>query len=132
MAQTDDLQASVFQFLGDPATHGGREVRRIETHANVVFLAGDRAFKLKRAVRFPFLDYSTLARRKAACASELEVNRAFAPQLYRRILPITRNSSGQLALDGDGEVIEWAVEMLRFDDTQTLDQIADASGIDDV
>ena len=131
MDQADDPQASVFQFLGDPATHGGRDVQRIDTHANVVFLAGDRAFKLKRAVRFPFLDYSTLAKRKAACASELEVNRAFAPELYRRILPITRNSSGQLALNGDGEAIEWAVEMLRFDDKQTLDRIADASGIDD-
>ena len=131
MDQADDPQASVFQFLGDPATHGGRDVQRIDTHANVVFLAGDRAFKLKRAVRFPFLDYSTLAKRKAACASELEVNRAFAPELYRRILPITRNSSAQLALNGDGEAIEWAVEMLRFDDKQTLDRIADAGGIDD-
>src|SRR6476620_2495216 len=131
MDQADDPQASVFQFLGDSATHGGRDVRRIDTHANVVFLAGDRAFKLKRAVRFPFLDYSTLAKRKAACASELEVNRAFAPELYRRVVPITRNSSGRLALDGDGETIEWAVEMLRFDESQTLDRIAEVQGIDD-
>ena len=126
-----DSQAAVLQFLGDPATHGGREVRRIDTHANVVFLAGDRALKVKRAVRLPFLDYSTLAKRKAACASELEVNRAFAPELYRRIVPITRNSSSQLALDGVGETIEWTVEMLRFDESQTLDRIADVSGIDD-
>ncbi len=97
----------------------------------MIFLAGDRAFKVKRAVRLPFLDYSTLAKRKAACASELEVNRAFAPELYRGIVPITRNSDGQLALDGDGETIEWAVEMLRFDESQTLDRIADVRGIDD-
>ena len=68
-----DAQAAVFHYLGDPATHGNRRVRRIDTHANVVFLAGDRALKVKRAVRLPFLDYSTLATRKAACASELEV-----------------------------------------------------------
>ena len=124
-------QTAVLQFLGNSATYGNHEVRRIDTHANVVFLAGDRALKVKRAVRLPFLDYSTLAKRKAACASELEVNRAFAPELYRRVVPITRNSDGQLALDGDGETIEWAVEMLRFDESQTLDRIADVRGIDD-
>jgi aminoglycoside phosphotransferase family enzyme/predicted kinase len=124
-------QTAALEFLGAPTTHGNHQVRRIDTHANVVFLAGDRALKVKRAVRLPFLDYSTLAKRKAACASELEVNRAFAPELYRRIVPITRNSSGRLALDGDGETIEWAVEMSRFDENQTLDRIAEARGIDD-
>lgn len=131
MDRTDDSQATVLQYLGDPETHGGREVRRIDTHANIVFLAGDRAFKIKRAVQFPFLDYSTLAKRKAACASELEVNRAFAPQLYRRVVPIARSASGRLALGGDGEAVEWAVEMLRFDESQTLDRIAQVRGIDD-
>jgi len=124
-------QTAALQFLGAPATHGNHVVRRIVTHANVVFLAADRALKVKRAVRLPFLDYSTLAKRKAACASELEVNRTFAPELYRRVVPITRNSSGQFALDGDGETIEWAVEMQRFDESQTLDRIAEVRGIDD-
>src|SRR5476651_2396702 len=114
-----NTQTAALKFLGDPATHGNRPVRRIDTHANIVFLAGDRALKVKRAVALPFLDYSTLAKRKAACASELEVNRTFAPELYRRVVPITRSSRGQLALDGDGETIEWAVEMSRFDETQT-------------
>ena len=94
MAESAHLQDAVFEFLSDPATHGGREVRRIDTHAAAVFLAGDRALKIKRAVRFPFLDYSTLANRKAACLAELEVNRAFAPALYRRIVAITRGPSG--------------------------------------
>ncbi len=124
-------QTAALQFLGDPATYGNHQVRRIDTHANVVFLAGDRALKVKRAVRLPFLDYSTLAKRKAACLSELEVNRAFAPELYRRAVPITRDSTGHLALGGDGETIEWAVEMLRFDESQTLDRIAEARGVDD-
>jgi aminoglycoside phosphotransferase family enzyme/predicted kinase len=124
-------QAAALRFLGDPATYGDHQVRRIDTHANVIFLAGDRALKVKRAVHLPFLDYSSLAKRKAACASELEVNRAFAPELYRRVVPITRDLSGQLALDGDGETVEWAVEMLRFDESQTFDRIADVRGIDD-
>jgi aminoglycoside phosphotransferase family enzyme len=122
-------QTAALQFLGAPATHG-HLVRRIDTYANVVFLVGDSALKVKRAVRLPFLDYSTLSKRKAACVSELEVNRTFAPELYRRVVPITRNSSGQFALDGDGETVEWAVEMLRFDESQTLDRIAEFRGID--
>ena len=95
----DPLQTSVFKFLSNRATHGA-EVRRFDTHGAAVFLAGDRVLKVKRAVRFPFLDYSTLDKRKAACRAELEVNRKFAPQLYRRIVPITRERNGALALDG--------------------------------
>src|SRR5712671_522626 len=64
-------QEPVFALLGEPATHGGAAVKRIDTHAAAVFLAGESAFKVKRAVRFPFLDYSTLDRRKRACEAEL-------------------------------------------------------------
>lgn len=127
---TYSTQDSVFALLGDPASHGGEPVRRIDTHAAVVFLAGARAYKIKRAVRFPFLDYSTLERRKAACAAELEVNRLFAPALYLRVVAITREAGGALALDGDGEAVEWAVEMRRFDETCTLDHLAGHGGID--
>jgi aminoglycoside phosphotransferase family enzyme/predicted kinase len=129
MTVTD--QASIFDFLGDAATHGGAGVRRIDTHAASVFLAGDRALKVKRAVTFPFLDYSTLAKREAACRAELDVNRPFAPQIYRRVVPITREPDGRLAIGGEGEPVEWAVEMRRFDETQTLDRLADAGKLDD-
>src|SRR5436853_5756284 len=111
-------QDAVFALLADSATHGGSAVKRVDTHAAAVFLVGERALKVKRAVRFPFLDYSTLEKRKAACAAELEVNRPFAPELYRRIVPITREADGRLALDGKGEPIEWAVEMRRFEETR--------------
>ena len=126
-----ESQDVVFKFLGDAKTHGVHEVRRIDTHAAAVFLAGTRAYKVKRAVRFPFLDYSTLAKRKHACFAELDVNQAFAPELYRGVVAIKRNPSGQLAFDGDGEPIEYAVEMVRFDENQTLDRLADAGNIDD-
>lgn len=127
----ESVQAEVFKLLGDPATYGGVEVRRYETHAAVVFLAGDRAIKVKRAVRYPFLDYSTLAKREAACRAELEVNRKFAPQIYRRVVPITRQPDGSLALGGAGEAIEWAVEMARFDENSTLDHLAERGELDD-
>ena len=125
-----DTQEPVLALLGDPATHGGRPVKRIDTHAASVFLAGERVFKIKRAVRFPFLDFSTLAKRKVACEAEIEVNRAFAPQIYRRVVAITREADGSLALAGRGQPIEWAVEMRRFDEALTLDHLADQGRVD--
>ncbi len=123
-------QQTVFAFLADPATHGGVPVKRIDTHAASVFLAGKRALKVKRAVRFPFLDYSTLAKRKAACEAEIEANRPFAASLYHGVVAITREADGRLVIGGAGKPVEWAVDMERFDETQTLDQIADRKGID--
>jgi aminoglycoside phosphotransferase family enzyme/predicted kinase len=134
--QAADIQDAVFKLLSSTEIHGldddgTEEVRRVDTHSAVVFLAGDLVFKVKRAVKYPFLDYSTLDKRKAACAAELEVNRAFAPQLYRRIVPITREASGALALDGTGEPVEWAVEMTRFDENKTLDRLAERGRLSD-
>jgi uncharacterized protein len=127
-------QDAVFELLGSPATYGlpaTAEVGRHQTHAAIVFLAGNRALKVKRAVRYPFLDFSSVEKRKAACEVELAINRNFAPQLYRRLLPITREDSGALALDGSGEPVEWAVEMARFDEDRTLDRVARHGDLDD-
>src|SRR6266566_4610332 len=125
-----DCQEAVFALLADPTTHGGAAVTRIDTHAASVFLAGARAFKVKRAVRFPFLDYSTLAKRKEACEAELRINRLFAPDIYRRVLAITREDGGRLTLDGAGAAVEWVLEMRRFDENATLDRLAQAGKID--
>ncbi|MGN6461923.1 MAG: AAA family ATPase [Pseudolabrys sp.] len=135
---TDELRESdpqgqdaVIAALSDPAFHGGAAVDVIETHAAMVFLAGNRALKIKRAVRFPFLDYSTLRLRRAACEAELRVNRVFAPQIYRRVVAITHDRCGKFTLDGDGPTAEWAVEMQRFDPDETFDRIAEREGIDE-
>ncbi len=96
MSDEANSQEAVFAFLADPATHGGAKVQRIDTHAASVFLAGDRALKVKRAVRFPFLDYSTLDKRKAACEAELSVNAPYAPEIYRGVVPITREANGRV------------------------------------
>ena len=124
-----DLDAKVAALLADPASHGlgpGTQVTRIDTHAAAVFLAGDKALKVKRPVRYSFLDYSTLPLREAACRAELAANAPFASALYLGVVPITRTAAGTLRLGGDGEVVEWAVEMRRFDETRTLDHLADA------
>lgn len=119
-----DSQDAVLAFLADPASHGGQKVKRIDTHAACVFLTPERVLKVKRAVKFPFLDYSTLAKRKAACEAEIEVNRPLAPQLYRGVVAITRKADGGLAIAGTGEAVEWAVDMVRFDESRTLDHMA--------
>src|SRR3989442_15909779 len=106
MYQPEESQQAAFALLGDPATHGGHAVKRIDTHAASVFLAGERALKIKRAVRFPFLDFSTLKKRKRACEAEIAVNRALAPSIYRSVVPITREPNGELALGGKGEAVE--------------------------
>jgi hypothetical protein len=130
MSPAETSQQAAIDFLQNPANHGGQAVTRIDTHAAMVFLDRDRALKIKRQVRFPFLDYSTLAKRKAACDAEIEVNRPFAPAIYRGVVAITRAPDGALAFDREGEPVEYAVEMSRFDETQTLDRLAEADRID--
>lgn len=121
---TPNTQDAVLDFL-ETAEPG---VTRIDTHASIVFLGADRVLKVKRAIRLPFLDYSSLDRRLAACQAELNINRPFAPDLYRRVIPITQDLKG-LTIDGAGEPVEWAVEMKRFDETAGLDCLAAKSGI---
>jgi aminoglycoside phosphotransferase family enzyme/predicted kinase len=120
-----DGQESVLAFLGD-ASRG--DIKRVDTHASIVFLERDRVLKIKRAVRLPYLDYSTLDKRKHACEEELAVNRRYAPALYRRVVPITLGSHG-FQIDGNGPPVEWAVEMTRFDERRTLDHLAAAGEI---
>jgi hypothetical protein len=119
-----DDQTEVIAFLSSPAAHDGRPVERIETHASIVFLAGERAWKLKRAVRYDYLDFSTLDRRRAMCEAEVRLNRRFAPSLYRGVAPVTRGKDGQLCLGGSGAAVEWLVEMVRFDQDLLLDRMA--------
>ncbi|MHB2169889.1 bifunctional aminoglycoside phosphotransferase/ATP-binding protein [Alsobacter sp. R-9] len=121
-------QSAVFAFLAEPATHGV-PVTRIDTHGAMVVLAGPVAYKAKRAVRFPFMDYSTLAKRRAACEAEVAVNAAHAPGLYRGVVAVTREPGGALALGGAGEPVEWAVVMRRFDESMTLDRVAERGGL---
>jgi aminoglycoside phosphotransferase family enzyme/predicted kinase len=122
------MQERVFAFLTDSVARP--HVVRIDTHAASVLLEGDRALKIKRAVRFPYLDYSTLEKRKTACEEEIRINRQFAPQIYRRVVPITQNDDGSLSIDGNGAPVEFAIEMARFDERQTIDHLAEPGELD--
>jgi uncharacterized protein len=117
-------QHEAVAFLANPKTYATDElVTRIDTHGAIVFLAGGNAYKMKRAVRFPYMDFSTLEKRKAACLREIEVNRLNAPGLYLGVIPITRTNAG-LEFNGNGEILEYCVHMLRFDEDATLDRLA--------
>ena len=101
--------------------------RRIDTHGAVVFLCADRAYKLKRAVKFPYMDFSTAARRAEMCAAEIDVNRRSAPEIYLGVAPVLRRD-GRLALGEVGErsehAVDWLVVMRRFDEEGLLDRMA--------
>lgn len=119
MAPPHSDQDTILAFLG----HAEPGITRVDTHASIVFLGKDRVLKVKRAIRLPYLDYSGLEQRKAACQAELDVNRSFAPALYRRVVPITQDDGG-LAIGGRGKPVEWALEMARFDEKAGLDRLA--------
>jgi len=123
-------QRAVVEFLMAPATHGGAAVERIDTHASMVFLAGTRALKLKRAVRFDYLDFSTEPLRRVACAAEVRINHRAAPTLYRGVVAVTREADGSLALQGAGVPVDWLVDMVRFDQDGLCDQLAARGALD--
>jgi uncharacterized protein len=122
-----DDQSEVIRFLSDAANYGkaGAIVERIETHISIVFLVGDRVYKLKRAVCLSYLDYSTAAMRERFCKVELELNRRTAAALYLRVRAITRGSDGNLAFDGDGIILDWVLEMRRFSQNDLFDHLAE-------
>lgn len=129
---TTDDQRDTIAFLSTAEAYGGaaRPVERIDTHISVVWLAGDRVYKLKRAVRFDYVDFSTIELRRAACEAEVRLNRRTAPSLYLGVRPVTREAGGALALGGQGEPIDWVVEMVRFDEDTLFDRLAERHRLD--
>jgi len=125
-------EAEITGFLCDPGSHPERPERVdvIETHAARIFLAGAHAIKVKKHVRLPYLDFTTLARREAALKRELELNQPAAPEIYLGLHRIARESDGSLAFDGIGETIEVALFMRRFDQDDLLSHAAAAGRID--
>ena len=117
-------QSEVIDFLAARLA----PARRIDTHGAVVFLSGERAYKLKRAVKFPYMDFSTAARRAVMCAAEIDINRQLAPEIYLGVAPIRRGGDGQFTLGEPGEpcadAVDWLVVMRRFDEEGMLDRMA--------
>lgn len=129
-----DTLPPLITALLDPARypHPVARVELVQTHGAWVLLAGDFAYKIKKPVRFAFMDFSTLAARRHACMTEIRVNRRFqrhdwpATQLYQGVLPIMGTPDDPrwgTAGDDDRQAIEFAVQMHRFDEAMRLDHL---------
>ena len=116
------LEAKV-AFLSRPGAyadfHG--DILRRETHMSWVFLVKDRVYKLKKPVRFPYLDFSTLALRETMCRAEIRLNRRLSPDVYLGVVPLTVSAAG-LSLGGAGAVVDYLVVMRRLDEYAMLDR----------
>jgi aminoglycoside phosphotransferase family enzyme len=100
-----------------------------ETHMSWVFLAGDKVYKLKKPVRFPYLDFSTCARREAMCRAEFSLNRRLAADVYVGIVPLVVSGHG-LSLGGGGTVVDWLVVMNRLDERWSLEQLINSDALE--
>jgi len=118
-----DNQAALVQWLSQPDTHMSRpqQVEHLETHISHVFLAGNDVYKLKKPVKFDFLDFSTSEARERACREELRLNRRLAHDVYLDVMPVTQNDRGDFAFHGDGLVVDWLVHMRRLPTMNALD-----------
>lgn len=121
---------SLIQSLLNPAAypHPVTKIELIETHISWVLLTGQYAYKIKKAIQFDFLDFSTLEKRHFYCQEELRLNRRLAPDLYLQVVPIT-GTAEQVKINGDGEVMEYAVQMRQFSTNHVLSEIANHSGL---
>jgi len=113
------------KFLSRPGAfaHTLASVEIIETHMSWVFLADALVYKLKKPVRYSFLDFTTLAAREANCREEMRLNRRLAPDTYVGVMPLARDSKGALALGGAGEIVDWLVVMRRLPANRMLDRV---------
>lgn len=111
-------------FLKSPAAYLPRpaEVGVEETHMSWVFLAGERVYKLKKPVRYAFLDFSTIEARERNCREEVRLNRRLAEDVYLGVAPLTRGDDGRLSINGEGGVVDWLVVMRRLPRERMLDR----------
>jgi aminoglycoside phosphotransferase family enzyme len=121
------------RFLRQPGSYPERPdaIEAVESHMSWVFLTDRHAYKLKKPVRYSYLDYSTIAARRENCAAEVRLNRRFARAVYLGIVPLNVDLSGQLRLGGAGEPCDWLVKMVRLPAERTLDAQIERGAVDE-
>lgn len=132
MGLSPPTQAELIEALSHPAAypHDPVEVELVQTHISLVFLAGDRVYKIKKPVDLGFVDYTTLDRRRRFCEEEVRLNRRLAPDVYLGVVPVARQRDGSLRIAGVGETVELAVEMRRLPARRMLDHLLATGEID--
>lgn len=96
----------------------------ITTHISVIFLTKTRAYKMKRAVTLPFLDFSTLEKRHQGCLDELSANQPMASNMYLGVAPLVATTNGHYRIGGEGRIVDWLVVMRRFEASDEFDELA--------
>ena len=135
MIVEDQSEATAFLSSASAFCDTTRTVERRQTHISEIFIGAEKVFKLKRAVKFPYLDFSTLELRKKYCEAEVTQNRRTAPKLYLGVAALMRSPDGGLELsdpgeDASGEVLDWVVVMHRFDENNLLNRLAQEGKLD--
>lgn len=120
------------RFLSAPEAYTEKPatVEVVETHLSWVFLAGERVYKLKKPVSSEHFDFTSLAAREANCRSEVRLNRRLAGDVYQGVARLVLSADGRLALDGEGETVDWLVVMRRLPADRMLDQLIRRSAVD--
>ncbi len=126
-SQPAHVDASLVEALlrKEAFPHAADDIELVETHISWVILAGNYAYKIKKPIVLDFLDFGTLEKRRYFCDQELRLNRPWAPELYLDVVAIS-GPADEPVIGGEGETLEYAVKMLRFDQHLRLDhQLAD-------
>lgn len=126
--RSEEQDEAIAFLRAELARIDGGAVETAETHISLVLLGRTLAWKLKKALRLPYLDFSTAQRRLAMCRRELALNRRTAPDLYRRVRRLVRAEDGALTLDAEGDLVDAVLEMARFDQDRLLDRLARKDG----
>lgn len=130
MITEDQSETIAFLSSAEAFSDGSKNIARRETHISEIFIGDTRVLKLKRAVKFSYLDFSTIDLRQQYCETEISLNKRTAPGIYIGAKPITRKKDGGLMVGGNGKVVDWVVEMNRFDENMLLNNMAKDGKLD--
>ncbi len=130
-SKSTNEQAAICAAMSDPRFYPGdvESVERIETHISRVFLAGQCVFKVKKAVDFGFLDFSTLEKRKRFCEQEVILNRRLAPDVYLGVDAVAQEDD-RFLLNGEGRTVEYAVRMRRLPESRKMTRMLAKGEVD--
>ncbi len=130
------MDRDLIDALRDPSVFRERpdRVEIVQTHLSVVCLAGELAYKLKKPIRLPFADFSTVGKRRHFCEEEVRLNRRLCPAVYLGVVTLNRDDRGNLAFEGEGEIVDHAVKMRRLPAGRMLDVLLGegAVSVDDI